>query len=133
MTRARARAIFREECARFVAAFPRSRRIRRAYLTIVDAPCFGRGPCAERDLAECFTDTGEVRLLRRALTSESRVRGLVRHELGHICDPAIDRAGREQRADDIAERATGRRVYYDRADVQTTRRGRYPRPAHLHR
>ena len=130
ITVARARAIFREERPRFAAVYPRAAK---ATLTIVDSECLGRGTCASRDLAECFTDTGEVRLLRRALTSVARVRGLLRHELAHAADARIRERGREQRADDIAERVTGERIYYDAEGVQTLQRGTYPRPRHLHR
>ena len=130
ITVARARAIFRAERARFAAVYPRAAR---ATLTIVDAECLGRGTCASRDLAECFTDTGEVRLLRRALTSEARATALIRHELSHVSDARIRERGKEQRADDIAERVTGERIFYDREGVQTRRRGTYPRPRDLHR
>ncbi len=130
ITVARARAIFHEERERFAAVYPR---LARATLVIVDAPCFDGGPCKPRDLARCYARDADVQLLRRALTSESRVRSLVRHELGHAADARVREPGREQRADDIAERVTGERVYYDRDDVQTTRRGAYPRPRRLPR
>jgi hypothetical protein len=128
VTIARARNIFREERRRFAAVYPR---VANATLEIVDAPCLGDGACERRDLARCYPPTGEVHLLRRALTSEARVRGLLRHELAHAADRSWTRKGREQRADDIAERVTGQRVYYDHEDVQTTRRGTYPRPKRL--
>lgn len=73
-------------------------------------------------------------MLTRALRlPEANVRGLIRHEFGHIVDPDPDARGREQRADDIAEWVTGRKIRYDAQDVQTTGRGRYPRPRYLHR
>ena len=130
ITVARARAIFREERKRFAAVFPR---LARATLTIVDALCLEGGECEARDLARCFVADIEIELLRRALTSEARVRGLLRHELSHAADLRVLEPGREQRADDIAERVTGERVYYDRDDVQTTRHGTYPRPKRLRR
>lgn len=55
--------------------------------------------------------------------------GLIRHELGHIAAPDLG----EQAADDAAEDATGQRVRYDSRMIQTTGRGRYPRPRNLHR
>lgn len=60
----------------------------------------------------------------------ANLRGLIRHELGHVA--AAGRAG-EQLADDLAELATGRRIRYDRRDLETTGGGRWPRPLHLHR
>ena len=125
-----ARAIFREERERFASVYPR---VAKATLEIVNAQCLGDGSCERRDLARCYPPTCEVQLLRRALTSEARVRGLLRHELAHACDRSWTRKGREQRADDIVERVTGQRVYYDNDDVQSTRRGTYPRPKHLRR
>lgn len=128
ITSARAGAIFREERRRFAAVYPH---VAKATLEIVNAQCLGDGTCERRDLARCYPPTGEVQLLRRALTSEARVRGLLWHELAHACDRSWTRNGREQRADDIAEQVTGHRVYYDADDVQTTRRGVYPRPKRL--
>jgi len=101
-------------------------------LRIVDSRCpTGRRSCAARDLA--WMEGRGVYLLRRALALPvDRVRGLLAHELGHAADDARHEPGSEQRADDLAERALGRRVRYDARDVQTLGRGRWPRPARLH-
>jgi hypothetical protein len=131
VTRTELRALFRRERARFAAHYPW---VTHASLLLVTGGCVEPGRCAYRDLAYADTDALEVVLLERALRlSRSNVLGLVRHELGHLSDALVDAPGREQRADDIAERVTGRRIAYDRRLVQTTGRGTYPRPKRLHR
>lgn len=130
MTPAEAKRIFVQERKLF-SAFPK---VARTEFVILDQPCTTK-KCAFRDLA--FAETGRfprVSLLARALKlSASNVRGLIRHELGHIADPNVDAPGREQRADDIAEWVSGQKIKYDARDVQTTGRGKYPRPKYLHR
>lgn len=122
----RTRTIFRTERRRFARVYPWCAE---ATLTILDTAC-PTAPCAVRDFADCNVKTGEIRLSRRALTCENRVRGLLRHELGHYA--LRDHAGGTEREADIAAfTVTGRQIRYDRQDVQTTGRGVVPRPAHL--
>ena len=66
---------------------------------------------------------------------QSNLVALMRHELGHLCDPVpyVPNTGREQAADDIAEAITGERIYYDGMALQTLEPGEYPRPLWLHR
>lgn len=131
MTRAGALALFARERARFARACPW---VSGAALAIADRACTSPRHCRRRDLAYADVDTGVVTLLARALAlPRANVVALLRHELGHLCDPDVDRPGAEQRADDIAEAVAGRRVAYDAADVQTTGRGAYPRPGRLPR
>lgn len=122
----RTRAIFRAERARFAVHYPH---VSDASLDLVLSARIRPG-AAPRDLAECYPGDLRVRLARGGRTSEARVRGLVRHELGHL---ALRGGGSEQDADDVAEEVTGQRIRYDADDVQTTGRGRWPRPRHLPR
>lgn len=123
---ARTRAIFRAERDRFARRYPH---LAGAALEFVPAARIRPG-AAPRDLAECYPGDLRVRLARNGRASEARVRGLVRHELGHL---ALHGGGSEQDADDVAEAVTGARIHYDADDVQTTGRGRWPRPLYLHR
>lgn len=122
----RTRAIFRAERDRYAVHYPY---LEDASLELVCAERIRPG-AAPRDLAECYPGDLRVRLARGGRRSEARVRGLVRHELGHL---ALRGGGSEQDADDVAEAVTGQRIYYDRDEVQTTGRGRWPRPRHLPR
>ena len=82
----------------------------------------------KRNLAWADTENMRVFLLRRALSlPQAKIEGLILHELGHLVDPLAS----EQEADDWAEIATGLRVSYDRDGIQTTGRGRHPRPKGL--
>ena len=124
MTRTELRAIFRREKERFGVS---------ARLRIAEGRCVSPGKCAYRNLAFVDIDTREVVIHERALTLlRSNVVGLIRHELGHLVDPDVDRLGSERRADRLAELITGQPIYYDQDDVQTTRPGRR-RPAYLPR
>lgn len=69
---------------------------------------------------------------------EERIRGIVRHELGHACDllfrPDLPgECGSEARADVVAELIWGSPVRYDSWEVQTSSPRGGPRPKHLHR
>jgi hypothetical protein len=132
MTPAALQALFRTERARFARSFPHARQ---ATLHLLPDACFPhQRRCAARDFARSWQDTGRVEVLAKLL-AEPRpvVLGILRHELGHVADPTPDRGGAEQRADDLAEVATGRRVRYDHRDVETTGPGRWPRPRRLPR
>lgn len=124
------RTIFARQRAAFARLDPEMGRVG---LSIVRARCpVGESTCAARDLA--WMEGGHVYILHRALARGAAVvAGLLAHELGHAMDPWKWGPGSEQRADDLAEIALGRRVRYTRGDaVQTFGRGTYPRPAHLH-
>lgn len=132
MNIAQALRLFARERAAFAQSFPTE--IRGVKLVIRDQRCSINGKCGLRDLAWADRRDRTVNLLLRALSlPENRVVGLLRHELGHLADPWIDRPGAEQRADDIAEVVTGQRIRYDLDNIQTIGPGTYPRPLHLHR
>ena len=76
----------------------------------------------------------------------TRQDGIIRHELGHVLDLCVRKRDLnawaeaqgvflprtpERRADAIAEAIWGEPILYDRDLVQSTTRGRAPRPAHL--
>jgi len=66
---------------------------------------------------------------------ESRVIGLLMHELGHAVDfqktPDHPNHGSERRADEIAQHIWGIPIRYDGDTVQSICCGVHPRPAHL--
>jgi len=77
-----------------------------------------------------------------------RVDGVVRHEIGHVVDLSVPRstldnwaASRltrlpstpERRADAVAEAIWQSAIKYDSDEVQNTKVGSFPRPAHLGR
>lgn len=126
------RAAFLRERRAFARAFPGMAPVRGAELVVEDRRC-SAGGCGFRDVAWATWGPPRVHLLRRALSdlAPENIVGLIRHELGHLADRDPWGPGSEQRADDLAESATGERVRYDRRDVQTVGRGRYPRPTNL--
>ena len=74
--------------------------------------------------------------------TRDRVEAVLRHELGHALDALYanstleTRLGPlpstpERRADAIAEAVFGTKIQYDSQDVQTLRRGTWPRPGRL--
>jgi hypothetical protein len=76
------------------------------------------------------------------LQSRDRIEAVMRHELGHALDALYAPrtlsarlgplpATPERRADAIAEAVFGTKIQYDGDDVQTLRRGRWPRPWRL--
>lgn len=87
-----------------------------------------------RAVAWAIRENKTVNILNRALEfDEDTITGLIIHEIGHICDPFVSSGGCEQRADDIAELVTGRRVKYSKPYLlQTVGSGMYPRPKNLH-
>ena len=86
----------------------------------------------DRDFAYACTDsfviTVSPRLKRQKI---SRIIGLIRHELGHLCLSNYPNHS-EQQADDIAEEIWGDKIYYDAESVQTIVPLNYPRPRHIH-
>lgn len=134
--------LWRAERAAFERRFPGSS-ARGSSLVVVDRECVSGRSCERRALAEAswprgLGQPGVVTLVRRALDlPPEHLRGLLRHELGHLADANPWAPGAEQRADDLAQQATGQPIRYadvDGAhDVQTIGPGAYPRPGHLHR
>lgn len=130
MTRTDFRHLFENERAAFLEEFPAMPFVG---LRITEEAC-PHPPCEHRDFASYDVEDHVVTFTERVLSLPiENVVGLIRHELGHAADEKIDEFGAEQRADDLAERATGERIYYDPHDVQTIAPGRYPRPTYLHR
>lgn len=89
-----------------------------------------------RDLAFAIVDDLTVHVSSLLLNrSDENIIGILRHELGHLCDlePYIPNSGQEQLADNITEYVSGAKIYYDSDDVQTIAPGKYPRPLYLHR
>lgn len=137
---AKLRAVFERERRRFAAVYPH---VASAALEISDSLCNKPGPCARRDIAFASWFRGprgkktrqKITLVRRALSMpHDNIVAVLRHELGHLCDPrAGDRGpGSEARADLIAEQVGGQHLNYDRDDLQTVGPGRPDRPKHLH-
>jgi hypothetical protein len=126
--------LFADEVARFAAVFPACADTRWCFTPL---PYTLPGKIAYRDVAYA-----EVDRVPRVVVFHPKILGrrtvnvvaVIRHELGHICDPWVmsEPLNREQRADNIAEHVTGQRIYYDHNDMQTLEVGQYPRPAHLH-
>lgn len=114
----------------------RSPSVRAVTLEISDASCSPAPTCAWRDVAWASFEGSRrrVHVLRRVLAlPRDNLVAILAHELGHAADAERNLPWREQRADDIAEDATGLRIRYDRLNLQTVGRGRYPRPLELHR
>lgn len=124
--------LFLQERALFAKTFPR---VAGATLWGREEPCFGSTrACPGRSYAQADLATGRITILERAVwLPEENLLGLLDHELGHLADPTPFAPGAEQRADDLAEVATGRKIRYDPRDVQTLATGRWPRPEFLHR
>jgi len=124
--------VFREEAARFGAVSPRAFHTR---LEWTYGQCSLPNACAVRDLAYSVPSENRI-VINDRLLSRPRENwiGIIRHELGHVVDtvPYVPNSGGEQRADDIAERVGGQRIYYDDEFVQTISPMIYPRPKHLH-
>jgi predicted SprT family Zn-dependent metalloprotease len=60
------------------------------------------------------------------------VEGILMHEMAHaILMQMGDHEHSEREADETAEEVFGKRISYDREDVQTTGTGIHPRPLHL--
>lgn len=129
MTPAELTSVFKRERAKF-ARF--NARVAGAGLTLDTRRCSPGSPCRYRDVAWCEWRGNRVYLLERVLDlPRANILGLLRHELGHLADPAIGLPHGEGRADQIAYEVTGRRIRYDRRAIQTVGRGG-PRPRHLH-
>lgn len=131
MTQREAERLFKSLRTKFARTFPR---ILKATFRIANRRCVSDTHCRDRDLAYAIHEDMSITFLKRALDlPKDNVAGLMLHELGHLCDINIENSGREQRADDLAEIATGTAVRYDESDIQTvSKRGKYPRPLNLH-
>jgi hypothetical protein len=131
--------LFLRERAIFERRFPRAGR---ATLYGIDAECFDADTLAQsscpfgphRVVARTDQSTGRVTVLDRILDLDmDNIVALIDHELGHVADPTPSRPGAEQRADDLAEQATGHRISYDSDMIETLAPGLYPRPPWLPR
>jgi len=125
--------IFAMEAARFGAVNPRAFYTR---LEWTEGQCSLPDACAVRDIAYSVPSENRIVINSRLLDRprENWI-GILRHELAHVIDtmPYVPNGGGEQRADDIAERVGGQRIYYDQDFVQTiSPTNTYPRPSHLH-
>ena len=107
----------------------------KAIMGIEYGECVLGGRCRYRDFAYMMRGRPPKVLFHyRILDLPKRnIVGLIRHELGHVVDPTPWKAGAEQRADDLVEMVTGKKIRYDKRNVETIGRGRYPRPLYLHR
>lgn len=125
--------VFRSEAALFGIVNPRAFDTRLEWMygqcTLPDA-------CAVRDIAYSIPTENRIIINDRLLDRpRENWLGILHHEFAHVIDPTtyVPNSGGEQRADDIAERITGQRIYYDHQFVQTiSPSGTYPRPKHLH-
>ncbi len=131
MTRKDFLELFREERHSFQRTLGR----RSVSCALIDQICPSVKPCTYRDIGFCtISRNPKIVFVERILSlPENNIIALVRHELGHAFDPLINEDGAEQRADDLAELVSGKKIRYDRYDLQTIGRGVYPRPLHLHR
>lgn len=132
--------LFLAERGRFAESYPA---VAEASLVLSESECNGERsqPCPRRDVAECTWKSRadgrkmhqKVVLVRRALSMpRENLVAILRHELGHLCDPRALEDGAEKRADRIALEVTGEPIRYDQGDLQTTGPGRDERPGHLH-
>ena len=87
-----------------------------------------------RDVAWADFNNSTINVCARVLTySKNTFLGLIRHEIGHLCDPFAGTEGCEQRADDIAAFVTGDKIRYSGPHIlQTIGSGMYPRPSTIH-
>lgn len=85
-------------------------------------------------MADANPATGEIRVVARLLDRGlGPFLGVIKHELGHLCDSRVHEPEAEARADMIALLVAGAPVKYDAIQLQTTGRGTWPRPRSLHR
>lgn len=113
-----------------------NRRMKPISITVVHTKNFPgeRGVAPARVYARAEFATGKVEILHKVYKLPfENVLAIVRHELGHLADDDFNDPGAEQRADDIAQAATGEKIRYDSHDLQTVGKGRWPRPKYLHR
>lgn len=87
-----------------------------------------------RDVAWADTKERTVNICSRVLDfHRNNIVALLRHEIGHLCDPFYLTKHAEQRADDIAYLVTGQKINYSGPHlIQTIGPGIYPRPKILH-
>jgi hypothetical protein len=64
--------------------------------------------------------------------SADRIEAVLRHEIAHAVFFAYGEPDHTEReTDQLAEELFGGRIFYDAIDVQTLRRGKFPRPKYL--
>jgi hypothetical protein len=94
----------------------------------------GRTSLRARAASEVLEDgTGVVYIAEVMLDDDKyRQQGVLAHELGHVFLLQSGNEDHSERdADDIALTLFGRRINYDRDDIQTVGPGQHPRPQHL--
>ncbi len=65
--------------------------------------------------------------------ADSRIEGVMMHEFGHAVLLWQNIHHTERDADAVAEKMFGKKIFYDKQTVQSTRGGKRPRPLHLGR
>ena len=129
MTKKEAEKLFREQVDYFREYFPLKS------ISLVFHDRFFTPDCnSYRDCAWAQKENMTVNVVKRVLDfSDNAIVALMRHEIGHLCDPFVESEGREQRADDIAELVFGDKIRYSGPHkLQTIGSGEYPRPKELH-
>lgn len=120
--------MFREERAAFAEHFPQV-----AQVGLVITPKHYERDAIPRDVAWFDQTDGQIYLIRKALWRElDCLRGVIRHEFGHVADEHINEPGCERRADRIAYLVTGEPILYTTEGIQHTSRGVAYRPDWLH-
>jgi hypothetical protein len=92
------------------------------------------GRTSKRAHAACDARSGESIYVAHKIydADYNRYAAILMHELAHaLLIQAGDEDHSEQDADDVAEELFGHRISYDKDDVQTLKKGTYPRPRHL--
>ena len=91
----------------------------------------------KRDYAYTYEDKGDLIIVfspKMLRAEEDRIRALMRHEMAHaLFIHQGNHHHSEQETDDLAEKTWGDRISYDHDDIQTLKRGKYPRPTYLPR
>lgn len=94
--------------------------------------CARPGRCRQFAWCESVRPPRIVVAPRLESQSIARIQGVMRHEFGHAILFSEGRPRHTERdADHVAEVVLGRRIFYDREEVQTIADGVHPRPARL--
>lgn len=117
--------MFDQERSRFARVYPK------CAIATVRLVRFRRD--AFRDFARCEVTSRRMDVQFHPLAleylDEYNIRALIRHELGHCCEPDFN----ERQVDALAAVIGGEIIYYDENDIQTTLGGVHPRPPYLHK
>ena len=89
-----------------------------------------------RDFAYTYQDGNDYIIVvapKLDRQSKKRQEGIILHELAHIVLLSRGHPNHSEReADSLVREEWGIPIAYDSQDVQTTGKGTYPRPSHLH-